>query len=334
MLDLFAAGGQLGHAAAIDDVDLVCAQALCAAGGVHGDVAAADHGDLLAVLDGGLGVVLVGLHQIDAGQELVGGVHALEGLARDAHEAGQASAGADEHGLVAHLKQLVHGQHLADDHVGLDVHAHRLEVVDLLVDDGLGQTELRNAVGQHAAGDVQRLVDGDLVAQAGQVARAGQTRGAGADDGDLMAVGCGGLGGLGGMLAVPVSDEALQTADAHGFALDAAHALGFALGLLGADAAADCRQGGLLVQDLKRALDVLVGDALDEGGDVDVHRAGGHAGLVLAVQAAAGLADGHFIGITGGHFLEHLVAIVGCEGGHRALGQAHILLRHVTRPPS
>ena len=96
---------------------------------------------------------------MDAGEELVGGVHALQALAGDAHEAGQAGAGAYEHGLIAVLAhQLVDGEHLADDHVALEIHAHLLQAVDLLLDDGLGQTELGDAVHQHAAGHVQGLV--------------------------------------------------------------------------------------------------------------------------------------------------------------------------------
>ena len=254
----------------------------------------------------------------------------VRNLAGDVHEPRQARAGADEYGLVAHLEQLVDGQHLADDHVGLDVHAHGLEVVDLLVDDGLGKTELRNAVGQHAARDVQRLVHGHLVAHAGQVARAGQPRGAGADDSDLVAVGGGRLRSLGGMLAVPVGHEALQAADAHRLAPHAAHVLGFVLGLLRAHAAAHGGQRGGAVDHLKRALDVLVGQLGDELGDVDLHGALADAGLVLAVQAAARLLDGHFIGIAGGHLLEHLVAVVRIEGRHGALFQAHVLLSHFT----
>ena len=43
----------------------------------------------------------VGLHQIDARQELVGRVDAVEVLARDVQEHGQAGAGADEDGVEA-----------------------------------------------------------------------------------------------------------------------------------------------------------------------------------------------------------------------------------------
>ena len=101
VLHLFLTGGELLHAAAVDDVDLG-AQTLGAAGGVHSHVAAAHNGHLLGMLDGGVGVGLIGLHQVDTGQELVGGVDAPVVDAGDVHEHGQARAGADEHGLEAH----------------------------------------------------------------------------------------------------------------------------------------------------------------------------------------------------------------------------------------
>ena len=47
----------------------------------------------------------------------------------------------------------------------------RLQVVDLLLHDGLGQTELGNAVDQHAAGQMQGLVNRHLIAQLRQIAR-------------------------------------------------------------------------------------------------------------------------------------------------------------------
>ena len=52
---------------------------------------------------------------------------------------------------------------------------------------------------------------------------------------------------------------------------------------LRADAAADSGEGGGLVDDLIGALIVLFGDLLDEFGDLDLHRAAGDAGMVLAV---------------------------------------------------
>ena len=71
------------------------------------------------------------------------------------------------------------------------------------------------------------LVDGDLVAELGQIARDGQAGRACADNSDLVAIGRGG-GGLGMyVVAVPIGDKALQAANADGLALDAADALAF-----------------------------------------------------------------------------------------------------------
>ena len=285
MLDLFVTGRQFFHAAAVDDVH-VSAQTLGAARSVHGDVAAADDGDFLALKrhDGRVGAVLISLHQVDTGQELVGGVNAAEVLAGDVHEHRKTCAGADEHGLEAVLAhQLVDGHDAADDHVRFDLDTEGLQTVDFLLHDGLGKSELGDAVDQHAAGEVERFKNGDIVALLGKVTRAGETAGAGTDDRDLVAVGR----GLGGrflhICIVPVGDKALEAADADGLALDAAHALRFALRLLRADAAADGGQGGGLMNDLIGALIVLFGDLLDEFGDLDLHRAAGDAGMVLAV---------------------------------------------------
>ena len=334
MLNLLVTGGQLLHAAAVDNVD-VRAETLGAAGGVHGDVAAADDGDLLAGKrhDGRVGAVLIGLHQVDAGQELVGGVYAAEVLAGNVHEHRQARAGADEHGLEAVLAhQLVDGHDAADDHVRLDLDAERLEAVDLLLHDGLGQTELRDAVDQHAAGEVQRLEHGDVVALLGEVARAGQAAGTRADDGDLMAVGNGLGGGLLHVGVVPVGDKAFETADADRLTLDAADALALALRLLRADTAADGGQRGGLVDDLIGALVVLLGDLLDELGDLHLHGAAGDTGMILAVEAAGGFVKRLLLGVAEGDLQEVFVADVGVLRGHLVLFQTHI--RHLTGPPS
>ena len=137
--------------------------------------------------------------------------------------------------LKAHLKQLVDGQDLADDHVGHDLDALRLQFFNLIGDDSLRQTELRNAVDQNAAGSVQRLKQGHRIALLGKQRRAGQAGRAGADDSDLDAVGLSLFRHGVDVLAVPVGDKALQTADRDWLALVAADALGFALRLLRTD---------------------------------------------------------------------------------------------------
>ena len=327
VVDLLQTGGHFGLAAAVDDINLVRAHALGAACRVHCDVAAADNGDLLGAQDRGVGVFLVGLHQVDAGQVLIGRVNAVVVLARYAHEGGQTGARADKNGLVAVGKQIVDGLGAADNEVQHEFNAQLLQGVDLLLDDRLGQTELGDTVHQNAARGVQRLEDGDLIAHAGQIARAGQAGRAGADDGALVAVGLG-TGGLGlFVLHGVVGNKALQTADRDRLALDAAHALAFTLALLRADTAADGGQGGGLL-DLGGGLEELaLSDERDELRDLDADRAARYAGLVLAVQAALCLFERHFGGVAQRDFLKVLVADVGVLLGHRALIQTHI--RHL-----
>ena len=172
-----------------------------------------------------------------------------------------------------------------------------------MLDDVLGQTELGDAIHQHAARNVQSLVDGDLVAELGQIARDGQAGRACADNSDLVAIGRGG-GGLGMyVVAVPISDKALQAANADGLALDAADALAFALVLLRADTAADGGQRAGLGNHVVGGLKVALGDVLDEAGNINFNGAAAAAGVVLALQAAFGLVHGHLLGVAKGDFL-------------------------------
>ena len=182
---------------------------------------------------------------------------------------------------------------------------------------------------------MQRLEHRDLIALLGQVAGAGQTRRAGADDSHLVAVG-GGLGRrLGAVGVVPVGHKPLQTADTHGVALLAADAVHLALALLRAYAAAHGGQGAGLVDDLIGALVVLLHDLCDEFGDAHVDGTAVHAGMVLAVQAAGGLVQRLLLGVAQRHLEEILVADIGILRGHLVLVQTHIdLSSHLTLPPA
>ena len=285
------------------------------------------------MLDGGVVIVAVGLHQVDAGQVLVGGVDAQQALAGDPEEAGQAGAGAQEDGLVALVgEQLIDGNGPADHCVGDHLHAQSLQSGHLAGHDGLGQTELGDAVDQHAAGLVEQLVNGDLVTHTGQVAGAGQSGRAGANDGHAMAVADGlfGLGDLIGVGGVPVGHEPLQTADTHALTLDAADALALALILLGADAAADGGQGVGGGDDLVGFLKLARGDPIDELGDADVHRAALHAQGLLALQAALCLVHGDLGGVAQSDFFKVLVAYQRLLLRHGVFGHAHICLSHVS----
>ena len=73
VLHLFEAGRHLGFRTAIDNHHPFRTQAFGRAAGVHGGVATTDHDDLLADIERRLRVGLVGVHDVDAEEELVGG---------------------------------------------------------------------------------------------------------------------------------------------------------------------------------------------------------------------------------------------------------------------
>jgi len=119
----------------------------------------------------------------------------------------------------------------------------------------------------------------------------------------------GGGNGLGMyVVAVPVSNKALQTADADGLALDAAHALTLALMLLRADTAANGGQRAGLRDHMVSSFEITLGYMLDEAGNIDLNRAAAAAGVVLALQAALGLVNGHLLGIAEGDLFKVFIA--------------------------
>ena len=245
----------------------------------------------------GGGVVLgelVGLHQVHAGEVLVGEEDVGQVLAGDVEELGQAGAGRHVDGVEALLEQLLGRGHVAYDGVVLKLDAHVLQAVDLALDDRLGQTELGDAVDQHAAAGEECLEDGDVKAVAGELAGAGDAGRAGADDGDLLAV-LGSHLGRGGELGA-VAQEALELADGHGLGLLATDAPALALVLLRADAAADGGKHGVLADGIESAAEVLRADLLDKVGDVDVDGAALDTERLLAVEAALGLGQRHLLG--------------------------------------
>ena len=166
MVDLLETSRKFLLGTTVHDVNLVSTHALCAAGSVHGYVAAADDRDLLRVVDRGVCVFLVCLHQIDAGQVLVRRVNAVRVLARHADKGRQTGAGTDENRFKTVAEQLVDGLRTADNEVQNKLNTEVLQRVDLLLHDGLRQTELRNAVHQNAAGGVQCLENGNFVTHA------------------------------------------------------------------------------------------------------------------------------------------------------------------------
>ncbi|MPM84927.1 hypothetical protein SDC9_132003 [bioreactor metagenome] len=178
---------------------------------------------------------------------------------------------------------------------------------------------------------MQRLKHGDVIALLGKIARAGEARGAGADHGHLVPVGRRLRGRVAGVVVVPVGNKALQSADAHRLALNAADAVFLALALLRADPAAHGGQGAGLGNDLIRLLKVALGNLGDKLGNMYHYRATGHTGLVLAVKAAQRFVQRHLLGISQRDLFIVLVADIGVLRGHGVFLQRHI--RHITRPP-
>src|SRR5262249_16845885 len=126
-------------------------------------------------------------HQVHAGEKLVGGEDAVEGLAGDFGELGRARAGGYECGVVAHFgDQLRNGEELADDRIEPDLDPHLLEVLDFVVDNHVGKPELGDAVFQDTARDMQGFEDRDLDAVPCQFSGAGQPGRTGTDDGGFL----------------------------------------------------------------------------------------------------------------------------------------------------
>ncbi len=323
LLDLLDGGGHLGPGPAVEDEDVLGARADGRADGIHGHVSAADDGDLLAQE--------YLLAQVDALQVVDAVDHALHVLAGDVELARELCAHAEEQGVVV-LAELLQGDRLADLLVAEDLHAHVGHGLDLGVEDVAGQAVLGDAEGHPSAGDGGLLVDGDVIALDRQVVGAGQARGAGADDGDLLALLFLDLGDvLGGVVEVEVGHEALQVHDVDGLLDLAAHA-GLFTGVV-ADATADRREGVFLLDELEGFLVLADGDEGHIALDADMGRAGRLAGrraeLVDGVPAGDGLGEMPEGGLP---VVEVLVEIGGdrdgADGGavaaSRALGEIDV----------
>ena len=93
-----------------------------------------------------------------------------------------------EEGFVALAPQFLQGDVAAHGDPGLDLHPQGVDEFDFLAHHLPGQAVFGNAGHKEAAGLGHGFKNGYLVALEGQVMGAGQTRGAGPDDGDLMAI--------------------------------------------------------------------------------------------------------------------------------------------------
>ena len=121
------------------------------------------------------------------------------------------------------------------------MNAHLGQVLNLHVNDGIGQTELGDTIFQHAANLVKRLEHIHVVALLHHVAGEAQSRRTRAHDGNLDAVGGSNLGqGDIATLALEVGGKALQIADGNSLtATLQVNTLALALLLLWANTAAN-----------------------------------------------------------------------------------------------
>ncbi len=144
----------------------------------------------------------------------------------------------------------------------------------------------RDAVAQHPAGVLLRLVDLDVVPEGAQVVGRREAGRAGADDADPLA----GVGRDLGLRVAPLGEAVLGRLGLHrpdedGAVVAAADAGGLARRR--ADVAAGLRQRVVAPDDLDGGAIVAIAEVGHEGRDVDVGRAGAVAGRGPALQADA-----------------------------------------------
>jgi len=195
-----------------------------------------------------------------------------------------------------------------------------------------GQAVLGDAEGHPAAGDGGLFVDRDVIPLDGQVIGAGQARGAGADDGHLLALFLLDRGDVfRRVVEVQVGHEALEVHDVDGLLDPAAHA-GLLAGVV-ADAPADGGEGVFLLDELEGFLVLAGGDQGHVALHADVGGAGRLAGrraeLVDGVAAGNGLGE---VPVDGLSVVEVFVEVgldgdgahIGAVAAARALAEVHV----------
>ena len=207
------------------------------------------------------------------------------------------------------LHQLFDGEGAADNSVNYDFYAQLFQCGDFVLYDFLGQTELRNAVHQHAAGSMQRFVHGYIIAHFSQITGASQAARAAAYYGNLLALAfCRSFYiVIQAMLTRIVGNKALQAADCYRLALDTQHALAFALVFLRADTSADSRQCTLLLKNFISLGKVFLCHLMDKLRNININRAAAYTTRFGAVQAALCLVYRHFLSVAKCYLLKVFV---------------------------
>lgn len=332
--DFFVAGGHFEQGTAVDEVDFLCTEAEGGTCGIHGDVSAAEDGDAAGGVDGGIGVLgVVGSHEVGAGEVFVGGIDADEVFAFDAHKLGQAGAGSDEDGIeVVFFQQIGQLTRTADDEIVIDLDAHGAEAFELGLNDCFWEAEFWDSVNEDAAAFMEGFEEDDVMAGAADVCGDGDSGGAGADDGDLLAGGgCDGWRGMGVMEAAPVGAEAFDAADGDGLGdifQGAAHGTIFlALFFLGADAAADGWEEGRFAEDVQGICELSLGGFCQEIWDTDRDGATLDAGGIFTLEATGGFDLGLFGAVAEGDFGHIVASFMRVLFRHWLWGEGHFFLR-------
>ena len=233
-----------------------------------------------------------------------GGLDARGVLAGHTGPAPALAADGDIERPVALSAQLGQRDVFADLDTAADVNAQLPQNVDLGINDVFLELKRRDAVAQHAAGTLVFLKYGGLVALHCQKIGAGQTRGAAADDGDLLRpralqrrldnVGHVAVRGV----QVLLGNELLDGVDGHGLIHGAAGAGVLAPAV--ADAPADGGEGVLLFNKRQRvAVAALRGHfqiALHGNVRGAGRLAGGRAGVIAVDAVLVAVVDGPLVG--------------------------------------
>ena len=246
------------------------------AGAVHGAVSRADHDDPLSQAEGG-----------GRGQIVDGIGDMTQAFPPDVQLPGLPETGADKDALEAVTEEIVNGDGAADIGVGAELNALQLQMaVGQIVQDGIRQAEIRDAIAEDAADLVPAVKDRDLIAVAGKDDGNGDPRGPGSDDGGLSPVG--GLGALNHLIGVGGGDIAFNDGEMNRSFLDAADAMALALVFMIADQGADRGQGIVLKEHPARVVEAAGLQEADHLGNIGMNRAAFLAAGLLAAQAAVG----------------------------------------------
>ena len=154
----------------------------------QGHAYAADNGDVLWTYNRRVVFWTVGLHQVDACEEFIGGIGPHQALARYTHKIGQSGAAANKDRLKAHFKELVYRKNFSNDQVSINGNAAVPQSLNFLLYNLLRQAKLRDSIHQHTTGCMQRFKNCHTIALGCQVPGTGKTRRARTNDGYPVAV--------------------------------------------------------------------------------------------------------------------------------------------------